>query len=99
MSFDANQLSAIAPITALTVAGLVLLLLEGFGRGRQRAYLMPLTLASFAVTFALLLMQWDEAKTSSTVFHGMLAIDRFSIVFGGIFLVGAALAALLAPSF
>jgi NADH-quinone oxidoreductase subunit N len=100
MSFDAfTQLSAIAPLTALTVAGLVLLLLEAFGHGRQRAYLMPLTLASFAVTFALMVGQWDEAKTATTVFHGMLAVDRFSIVFGGIFLVGAALAALLAPSF
>jgi NADH-quinone oxidoreductase subunit N len=100
MIFDAaTQLSAIAPIVALTIAGIVLLLLEAFGKGRQRAYLMPLTLASLAITFALLAAQWDDAKTPTTVFHGLLAVDRFSVVFGGIFLVGAALAALLAPAF
>ena len=41
MDFDATQFWSIAPLTALTIAGCVLLLLEAFGSGRQRAYLMP----------------------------------------------------------
>jgi NADH-quinone oxidoreductase subunit N len=99
MTFDSATLTSIAPMVALTIAGLVLLLLEAFGKGRQRAYLMPLTLASFAITLALQLSQWEGAKTASVEFHGMLTVDRFSLVFGALFLVGAGLAALLAPAF
>jgi NADH-quinone oxidoreductase subunit N len=99
MNFDITQFAAIAPLSALTAAGCILLLLEAFGSGRQRAYLMPLTLAAIGVAFVLELMQWSDAATSSTVFNGMLALDRFSIVFSCIFLAGAALSALLAPAF
>ncbi len=99
MDFDFTQFSSIAPLTALTVAGCVLLLLEAFGSGRHRAYLMPLTLASLAIAFVMTLMQWSDAATGSTTFHGLLALDRFSIVFNCIFLVGATLAVLQAPAF
>lgn len=99
MGFDVAQLSAIAPLTALTVAGCLLLLFEAFGGGRQRAYLMPLTLASLTIALVLEVWQWDDAAQASTVFHGMLALDRYSIVFGCIFIVGAALASMMAPAF
>ncbi|HWE27661.1 MAG TPA: NADH-quinone oxidoreductase subunit N [Polyangia bacterium] len=99
MSFDAGQLASIAPIVALTIAGSALLLAEAFGKGRARGYLMPLTLASLAVAFGLEVMQWGDAQTGVTTFHDMLAVDRFSIAFGALFIVGAALAAMLAPAF
>ncbi|HWE27471.1 MAG TPA: proton-conducting transporter membrane subunit, partial [Polyangia bacterium] len=99
MDFDLTQFTSIAPLSALTVAGCVLLLLEAFGSGRHRAYLMPLTLASLGVALVLELLQWSDAAVGVTSFHGMLALDRFSIVFNCIFLVGAALTALLAPAF
>ena len=35
MDFDFAQFSSIAPLTALTIAGCVLLLLEAFGSGRH----------------------------------------------------------------
>jgi NADH-quinone oxidoreductase subunit N len=99
MSFDASQFYAIAPLTALTIAGCVLLLLEAFGRGRQRAYMMPLTIASLAIALLLELWQWSDAATGVTAFHGMLALDRFSVVFNCIFIVGAGLSSMLAPAF
>ncbi|HEY1587182.1 MAG TPA: NADH-quinone oxidoreductase subunit N [Polyangia bacterium] len=99
MDFDFTQFSSVAPLTALTVAGCVLLLLEAFGSGRTRAYLMPLTLASLAVALVLELLQWGDAALGYNTFHGMLALDRFSIVFNCIFIVGAALTSLLAPAF
>src|SRR6185312_12355375 len=99
MDFDFTQFSSIAPLTALTVAGCVLLLLEAFGSGRTRAYLMPLTLASLGIAFVLTLLQWSDAALGYTTFHGLLALDRFGIVFNCIFLVGAALTVLLAPAF
>lgn len=99
MDFDFTQLSSVAPLTALTVAGCVLLLLEAFGSGRTRAYLMPLTLASLAIALMLELVQWGDAAAGATTFHGMLALDRFGLVFNCIFIVGAALTAMLAPAF
>ncbi len=99
MDFDATQFWTIAPVTALTVAGCVLLLLEAFGSGRHRAYLMPLTLASIGVALALECMQWADTASGTTSFHSLIAFDRFGIVFGCIFLVGAGLTAMLAPAF
>jgi NADH-quinone oxidoreductase subunit N len=99
MSFDASQFAAIAPLTALTIAGCLLLLLEAFGRGRQRAYLMPLALASIAIALLLEILQWKDAATGTSAFHNMLALDRFSVIFGCIFLVGAGLTVLLAPAY
>jgi NADH-quinone oxidoreductase subunit N len=99
MGFDSAQLAAISPIVALTIAGCVLLLLEAFAGGRQRAYLMPLTLASLGVALALELGQWGDAQHGTTVFHGLLAFDRYNIVFGCVFLLGAALTTLMAPAF
>jgi NADH-quinone oxidoreductase subunit N len=99
MNFDATQFYTVAPLSALTVAGCVLLLLEAFGKGRQRAYLMPLTLAAFAVAFLLEVMQWSDAALGYTTFHGMIAFDRFGIIFNCIFLVGASLTVMLAPAF
>jgi NADH-quinone oxidoreductase subunit N len=99
MDFDFTQFSSVLPLTALTVAGCVLLLLEAFGSGRQRAYLMPLTLASLGVALVLELLSWGDATLGYTTFHGLLALDRFSIVFNCIFLIGAALTVMLSPAF
>ena len=99
MGFDATQMASIGPLVALTIAGCVLLLLEAFAGGRQRTYLMPLTLAAVAVALVLEVMQWQGAETSSTTFHGMLAVDRFSIFFNCVFLVATALTALLVPPY
>lgn len=99
MTFNLSQMAGIEPLLALTLAGCVLLLLEAFGRGRQRAYLMPLTLVSLFVALVLQLGQWSDAATPSHVFNGMLAVDRFTVVFGAIFIVGAALTAMLAGPF
>src|SRR6266404_1276953 len=94
MDFDLTQFQSVAPLSALTVAGCVLLLLEAFGSGRTRSYLMPLTLASIGVALALELMQWGDASLGYTTFHGLISLDRYGIV-----LVGAALAAMFAPAF
>ncbi|MDB4969969.1 MAG: proton-translocating NADH-quinone oxidoreductase, chain [Myxococcales bacterium] len=99
MDFDVSQLSAIGPIVALTVAGCFLLLLEAFAGGRQRAYLMPLTLAAVAVALVLEAGQWRDAQLATSAFHGLLAVDRFSILLSSVFLVGCGMTALLAPAY
>ncbi|HXU70127.1 MAG TPA: NADH-quinone oxidoreductase subunit N [Polyangia bacterium] len=99
MNFDASQFLTVAPLTALVVAGCALLLMEAFGSGRQRAYLMPLTLAAVGVGLVLEILQWPDAQVGYTAFHGMIGFDHFSIIFNCIFLVGAGLTAMLAPAY
>ena len=101
MNFDATQFgSRRAADASLTVAGCVLFLLEAFGRRPQRAYLMPLTLASLAVALVLELSAVARrARRRRRRSTACSALDRFGIVFNCIFLVGAALTALLAPAY
>lgn len=99
MSFDSTQVASIAPLIALVVTGLLLLLMEAFAGSGRRAYLMPVALAGLAATLALLWMQWGDTTPAQLSFSGMLGNDRFSLVFGGIFVVGAALSILLAPAY
>jgi NADH-quinone oxidoreductase subunit N len=101
MNFDVAQLGQTASLNAVIVTGLVLLLLEAFADRRQRGYLMWVTLAGLAVALALDVAAWAQAGEPGAhyIFSGMLAADRFSVIFGGIFIIAAGLTALLAPAF
>src|SRR5262245_46521582 len=99
MTFDNSQLAAISPLLALVVTGSLLLLLEAFAGSGRRAYLMPLALAGLGVALFLESAAWRGGGTVKLVFNGMLVNDRFSILFGSIFIVAAGLSVLLAPAF
>jgi NADH-quinone oxidoreductase subunit N len=101
MDFDLRQIAVAAPLIAVVLGGLFLLMLEAFADGRQKAYLMPLTVAVCAIALLLEWKAWGEAGTPGTrlVFGGMLSFDRMSIFLDGTFLVAAALAAMLAAGF
>lgn len=101
MSFDVGQLWTIAPMLVVLGGGILLLLLEAFAGSRNKAYLMPVTVAICLVALVLELSAWEDAAVSANrvSFGGMLLTDRLSIYADCIFLSGAALSAMLAAGF
>jgi NADH-quinone oxidoreductase subunit N len=98
MSFDAGQLATLAPLIAVVTGGVIVLMLEAFAGGKQRGYLMPVTLAVIAVALALEWVNWGSSAPQS-VFSGLLVVDKLSVLADCIFLVAAALSAMLAEPF
>jgi NADH-quinone oxidoreductase subunit N len=99
VNFDTGQLTLIAPMLAVVGTGCLLLLLEAFGSGRQRAGLMWLTLVGVALAFWLEIAAWPDAASAKPIFGGLLIADRLSIFLGVTFLIAAGLTALLAQPF
>lgn len=108
MSFDLQQLSLSAPLLAISVGGVLLLLLEAFSHSRgpqnaipsePRGYLGAITLMVLALAAVLSIGQWGAAENPQAVYSGMLAVDRFSIFLDLVFYAGAALSVLLAGGF
>jgi len=97
MSFDIGQLAMTAPLFTMIAAGVILLLLEAFAGGRQRGYLMPITVGFCLIAFGLEMIAWDAAESGSrSVFSGLLSVDRMSIFFDCLFLSATALTAMVA---
>jgi NADH-quinone oxidoreductase subunit N len=100
MIFDSAQLSASAPLVAIFVGGLLLMVLEAFSGARNRAWLMPVTVCVCAITLLFVALGWRAAgEGAHAVFDGMLTFDRLSLFMDGLFLCAAALTAMLAQPF
>jgi NADH-quinone oxidoreductase subunit N len=98
VQFDLAQLWLSAPLLGVVLTGLVLLLLESFAGSRSRGYFMTLTLIGLFAALALEVLAWREAGEggSRMMFSGMLCADRFSILFGILFILNAGLTVMLA---
>jgi len=108
MSFDLTQLSLSSPLLAVSLGGVLLLLLESFSRSRgpqnalpsePRSYLAAISLMVLAVAAWLSLSQWTAAAAPQAIYNGMLAVDRYSIFLSLTFFAGAALTILMAGGF
>jgi len=96
MTFDLAQLGPTLPMLTVFCGGVILLLLEAFAGGRNRFYLMPLTVAVCAVA---MLLELSDSAGTHVVFDGMLTIDRMSRVADLTFLSACALSAMLAAGY
>jgi NADH-quinone oxidoreductase subunit N len=107
MTFDPAELWLSAPLLVVITGALVLLLLESYARaslpgaprGGGRSFLGPLALIVLGIAAAFELGMWRSAETAQTIYHGMLAVDRFGIFLALVFFVGAGLSVLLAGGF
>jgi NADH-quinone oxidoreductase subunit N len=99
MTFEALQLATSAPLIAVLGVGLLLLLLEAFAGGRNRAYLMPVAVSGCLVALACVALEWGDTESTRSVFSGMLSFDRFSLLLDAMFIVAAALSAMIAEPF
>ncbi len=100
-TFDTSQVAAIAPLAIVVIAGLAVLLLEAFAGGKNRRYLMGFSVVACILAFGVQYTQFVDLAPGATmsVFSGSLDADRFSAMFGMLFLANAALVCLLAPDF
>ena len=99
MTFDASQLGLTAPLLVVLAGGVLLLLLEAFAGGRNRSFLMPLTVVTCAIALVFVVLGWVDAAEPRAAFSGMLEIDRLSLFMDGLFIVAAALTAMIAQPF
>ena len=99
MSFEPGQLALLAPLIAVVAGGVILLMLEAFAGGKQRGYLLLVTLAVIAVAMALEWINWSNSDGSRILFDGLLTEDRLSGLADLVFLAAAALSAMLAEPY
>lgn len=88
-----------APLTVLSVAALLLIVAESFAGGRERSWLVPLTItACIAAALAAVVVYRSVAQSSQvSMFGGMLIADRASMFLSIVICAGTALTALISP--
>lgn len=88
-----------APLTVLSVASLLLIVAEAFTRGRQRSWLMPLTITACAAATlaAIAVYRALEGPEQVSMFGGMLIADKPSLFLSALLCAGTALTALITP--
>jgi NADH-quinone oxidoreductase subunit N len=99
MSFESAQLLVMGPFLAVLGAGMIVLMLEAFGSGRQRDYLSWLTLLGVLCAGALCAAQWGDSATPRTAFGDLLVVDRLSLFLDFVFLIAAGLTAMVVQPF
>ena len=97
------------PALALLVAAVAVLLADAFARYPRpteaeapapgRAWLMWLALGGVGLSLFLTAGQWEGAEAARPLFAGSLLLDRFSLFFDAVILLGTALACLLSPGY
>ena len=100
-TFDATQVAALAPLAIVIIAGLAVLLLEAFAGSKNRRFLMGFSIVACLIAFGVQYAAFVDLPVGATnaIFAGSLSADRFSALFGMLFLANAALVCLLAPDF
>ncbi|MEO6954658.1 MAG: NADH-quinone oxidoreductase subunit N [Polyangia bacterium] len=100
-TFDATQVAALAPLAIIIIAGLAVLLLEAFAGSKNRRFLMGFSVVACLIAFGVQYTAFVDlpVHATSSIFSGSLSTDRFSGIFGMLFLANAALVCLLAPDF
>jgi NADH-quinone oxidoreductase subunit N len=94
-----TDLIYMAPLTVLSVSALLLIVVEAFIRGRQRSWLMPLTVAGCigGALAAISIYSSIEAGQQVSIFGGMLIADLPSMFLTALLCAGTALTALVSP--
>ena len=92
------DLSLLAPEIALTIAGLVVLILDFVVRSRDRGWLAGLSVLGVAVSLALVLRQ-GAGPARAVGFSGLHVVDHFALFFKAVFLLSTAIVILLSSRF
>jgi len=95
----AINFAAIMPETILSVFAMVLLLLNVFVPGEQKAYLGYLSFIGIIVAFFSVVSGWNAPLPLQEGFNGSVLQDNFSLFFKAIFLVSAGLAVLISDHY
>ncbi len=82
----------VAPFIALSVLGFLIMLIGLYFPRIYRETLGTIALIGLAITFFLVLQNWGEPRYA---FSNTIVGDKFSTVFNGLFVIGAALTILL----
>ena len=96
--FNPADLSLIAPEIALTIAGLVVLVLDFVVRSQGRAWLAGLSVLGVVVSLALVLGQ-GAGPARLVGFNGLHVVDYYATFFKAVFLLSAAIVILLSSRF
>ena len=94
-----SDLLYMAPLTVLAVAALLLIVVEAFIRGRQRSWLMPLTVTGCAAAALAAVSIYGGLAGSQpvSIFGGMLVADQPSMFLTVLMCAGTAVTALVSP--
>lgn len=95
----AINFAAVMPETILSVFAMVLLLVNVFVPGKQKAYLAYLSLIGIIVAGVSVFNAWDAPLSLQEGFSGSVLQDNFSLFFKAIFLVSAALTLLISDQY
>lgn len=95
----AINFAAIMPETILSIVAMVLLLLNVFVPGEQKAYLAYLSFIGIVVAFFSVVSGWNAPLALQEGFNGSVLQDNFSLFFKAIFLVSAGLAVLISDHY
>ena len=95
----AINFAAIMPETILSIVAMVLLLLNVFVPGEQKAYLGYLSLVGIVVAFFSVVSGWNAPLSLQEGFNGSVLQDNFSLFFKAIFLISSGLAVLISDHY
>jgi NADH-quinone oxidoreductase subunit N len=93
-----GDLFLLAPEIALTIAGLVVLVLDFVVRGRDRGWLAGLSVLGVVISLALVLGQ-GAGPARVVGFSGLHVVDHFALFFKAVFLLSTAIVILLSSRF
>ena len=96
--FNPADLWLLAPEIAITLAGLVVLVLDFVVRGRERGWLALLSVLGVAVSLALVLRQ-GAGPARAVGLSGLHVVDHYATFFKAVFLLSAAIVILVSDRF
>jgi len=77
--FNPADIAPLAPLFLFALSGMLLVLAEAFTRGRDRTFLMKMTVAACAIVGLSAVFMWRKLEGGTTVaFGGMLIVDRMA---------------------
>lgn len=99
IAMPAINFTAVMPETILSVFAMVLLLVNVFVPGKQKAYLGYLSLIGIIVSAVSVFNGWDAPQAIREGFNGSVIQDNFALFFKAIFLLSAALTILISDQY
>ncbi len=99
IAIPAINFTAVMPETILSVFAMVLLLVNVFVPGKQKAYLGYLSLIGIVIAAVSVFNGWDAPQAIREGFNGAVLQDNFALFFKAIFLLSAALTILISDQY
>jgi NADH-quinone oxidoreductase subunit N len=95
----AAEFTALVPAAIAAITALLVILVDGFHKGDgHRGYLANFSAIGLGVVILSCWMLWDDSL-SVAAFHGMLYLDKFTLIFAVLASASGILAMLMSPSY